>query len=149
MIPEKTLFLLRPDHLFICSQNDNSDKDKLCKSLNLFLEAILEKSHESALNTLNEAIKILEPVQVVRHKELISTNALLEPWEIEDFDNFFNIEHVETQERAACLVSSVLIAYKTWIELIVHSSSAITAQELETQKQGFKSCVRLLMRMFN
>ncbi|NEU75436.1 hypothetical protein PI95_023475 [Hassallia byssoidea VB512170] len=109
----------------------------------------MEKSHESALNTLNEAIKILEPVQVVRHKELISTNALLEPWEIEDFDNFFNIEHVETQERAACLVSSVLIAYKTWIELIVHSSSAITAQELETQKQGFKSCVRLLMRMFN
>lgn len=56
---------------------------------------------------------------------------------------------METQERAACLVSSVLIAYKTWIQLIVHSSPAITAQELETQKQGFKSCVSLLMRMFN
>lgn len=145
---EKNLLLLRSDRLFICPENDKSDKDKLCKSLNLFLEAILENEHESALNTVNEAIKILEPVQVMRHEKLISTNTLLEPREIEYFDNFFNIEHVETQECAACFVSSVLIAYKTWIELIVHTP-AITAQELETQKQGFQNCVSLLMRMFN
>lgn len=77
---EKNLLLLRSDRLFICPENDKSDKDKLCKSLNLFLEAILENEYESALNTVNEAIKILEPVQVMRDEKLISTNTLLEPW---------------------------------------------------------------------
>lgn len=149
MFLEEKLLLLIPDRLLSIHQHDKLQEIKLSGVLSLLHTAILETSLESALTTIEEAMKILEPLEVNKCSEVLDTNVLLEFWEIEDFDTFFQIEHVETQEPTACLLMSILTAYKTWIQLVINNDSAMAAQELEIQKQGFKSCANLLARIFN
>lgn len=146
-LPANRLYLLVPWDLPIELQLSESDKTKLCKALQQLLQASEQTSHQEALTTVNQALEILGitdvfPVQVPL------TNTPLKGWEVEDYDNYFGVEHVQTQESAICLVRSVLVAYQTFLALNHHSSQFNPAQ-VELQKRGFESYAHLLARAFN
>lgn len=150
MASEKLLFLLRPENLSSCQLSDNFHRDKLDRVLSLFAAAVIEPIHEYALIKINHAIEILDVVRLIRNQKLVSSSTSLEPWEIQDFDNFFNIEHIETLDSAACLVLSILTAYQVWLELIINSNSTLlTEEQLVIQKTGFHSSINLLCRLFD
>jgi len=148
MIFSDTLILLRPDYL-PSSHKVNESKDKLCTVINLLRQALAETSQHSALTTINLALDILGPVELIETGETLPTNTALKTWEIEDFDQFFGLKHVRAREPAECLVASVLTAYRAWLELNCCTSLESAKLEVESQKKGFKSCVSLLARVFN
>jgi len=148
MIFSDTLILLRPDYL-PSSYKVNESKDKLCTVINLLRQALAETSQQSALTTINLALDILGPVEVIETGETLPTNTSLKTWQIEDFDQFFGLKHVQAREPAECLVASVLIAYRAWLELNYCTSLQAAKWEVESQENGFKSCVSLLIRVFN
>lgn len=142
------LILLRPDYLFMSYQVSKS-KDKLCKVFNLLQQALDETSDQNALSTLKQAIEILGPVEIIETAEILPTNTSLEQWEIDDFNQFFALKHVQAKDPAECLIASVLTAYCALLELNCCTSLESAKLELESQKIGFKSCVNLLIRVFN
>jgi len=149
MIFSDTLILLRPDYL-PSSHKVNESKDKLYTVINLLCQALAETSQQSALTTINLALDILGPVEVIETGETLPTNTALKTWEIEDFDQFFGLKHVRAREPAECLVASLLTAYGAWLELNRCTSHDESAKlDVESQKNGFKSCVSLLARVFN
>lgn len=151
MIPKtvsEILILLRPDYLFMSYQVSKS-KDKLCTIFNLLQQALDETSDQNALSTLKQAIEILGPVEVIETREILPTNTSLEQWEIDDFNQFFALKHVQARDPAECLIASVLTAYCALLELNCCTSLESAKLELESQKIGFKSCVNLLIRVFN
>ncbi|HEY9301382.1 MAG TPA: hypothetical protein VIQ31_34470 [Phormidium sp.] len=143
-----TLILLRPDYL-PSSHKVNESKDKLCTVINLLRQALAETSQQDALTTINLALDILGSVEVIEAGETSPTTTSLKTWQIEDFDQFFGLKHVQAREPAECLVASVLAAYRAWLELNCGSLLESENLQVESQKNGFKSCVSLLARVFN
>jgi hypothetical protein len=148
MILSDTLILLRPDYL-PSSHKVNESKDKLCTVIHLLRKAVGETSQQDALTTINLALDILGPVEVIETGETPPSNTSLKTWQIEDFDQFFGLKHVQAKEPAECLVASVLAAYRAWLELNCSSSLESEKLQVESQKNGFTSCVSLLARVFN
>jgi hypothetical protein len=142
------LILLRPDCLLTNYQVSGS-KDKLCTVLNLLQQALNEISDQHALSAVKQALEILGPVEVIETGEILPTNTSLEQWEIDDFNQFFALKHVQARDPAECLVASVLTAYCALLELNCCTSLESAKLELESQKIGFKSCVNLFVRVFN
>jgi len=143
-----TLILLRPDYL-PSSHKVNESKEKLCTVINLLRQALAESSQQCALTTINLALDILGPVEIIESGETLPTNTSLKAWQIEDFDQFFRLKHVQARDPAECLVASILTAYRAWLELNCCTSHESAKLEVESQKNGFKSCVSLLARVFN
>jgi len=148
MVLSDTLILLRPDHL-PSSHKVNESKDKLYTVINLLRQALAESSQESALTTINLALDILGPIEGIETGETLPTNTSLKTWQIEDFDQFFGLKHVQTTDPAECLVASVLTTYRAWLELNLCTSLESANWEVDSQKNGFTSCVSLLARVFN
>jgi hypothetical protein len=143
-----TLILLRPDYL-PSSHKVNESKEKLCTVINLLRQALAESSQQRALTTINLALDILGPVEIIETGETLPTNTSLKTWQIDDFDQFFGLKHVQARDPAECLVASVLTAYRAWLELNSCTSLESANLEVESQKNGFQSCVSLLARVFN
>jgi hypothetical protein len=143
-----TLILLRPDYL-PSSHKVNESQDKLCTAINLLRQALAETSQQRAFTTINLALDILGPVEVIETGETLPTNTSLKTWQIDDFDQFFGLKHVQARDPAECLVASVLTAYRAWLELNSCTSLESANLEVESQKNGFQSCVSLLARVFN
>jgi len=143
-----TLILLRPDYL-PSSHKVNESKEKLCTVINLLRQALAESSQQRAITTINLALDMLGPVEIIETGETLPTNTSLKTWQIEDFDQFFRLKHVQARDPAECLVASILTAYRAWLELNCCTSHESAKLEVESQKNGFKSCVSLLARVFN
>jgi hypothetical protein len=143
-----TLILLRPDYL-PSSHKVNESKEKLCTVINLLRQALAESSQQRALTTINLALDMLGPVEIIETGETLPTNTSLKTWQIEDFDQFFRLKHVQARDPAECLVASILTAYRAWLELNCCTSHESANLQVESQKNGFKSCVSLLARVFN
>jgi hypothetical protein len=147
MIFSDTLILLRPDYL-PSSHKVNESKDKLCTVINLLRQALAETSQQ-LLSLLSTSLRHTRPSGIIETGETLPTNTSLKTWQIEDFDQFFGLKHVQAREPAECLVASVLTAYRAWLELNCCTSLESAKLEVESQKNGFKSCVSLLARVFN
>lgn len=143
-----TLILLRPDYL-PSSHKVNESKENFCTVINLLRQALAESSQQRALTTINLALDMLGPVEIIETGETLPTNTSLKTWQIEDFDQFFRLKHVQARAPAECLVASILTAYRAWLELNCCTSHESAKLEVESQKNGFKSCVNLLARVFN
>jgi hypothetical protein len=143
-----TLILLRPDYL-PSSHKVNESKEKLCTVINLLRQALAESSQQCALTTINLALDILGPVEIIETGETLPTNTSLKTWQIDDFDQFFGLKHVQARDPAECLVASILTAYRALLELNSCTSHESANLVVESQKNGFKSCVSLLARVFN
>jgi hypothetical protein len=148
IILSDTLILLRPDYL-PSSHKVNESKEKLCTVINLLRQALAESSQQRAITTINLALDMLGPVEIIETGETLPTNTSLKTWQIEDFDQFFRLKHVQARDPAECLVASILTAYRAWLELNCCTSHESAKLEVESQKNGFKSCVSLLARVFN
>lgn len=141
------LYLLVPWDLPIQQQLSEANKTNLCKALNYLLQALKQTSHQEALATVNQGLATLD-IDNVSPAQESSTKTPLKYWEVVDYDNYFGVVHVQSQEPAVCLVRSVLIAYQTFLTLNLYSSGLNPAQ-VELQKRGFESYVHLLARVFN
>jgi len=142
------LILLRPDYL-PSTHKVNESKEKLCTVINLLRQALAESSQQCALTTINLALDILDPVEIIETGETLPTNTSLKTWQIDDFDQFFGLKHVQARDPAECLVASILTAYRALLELNSSTSHESANLVVESQKNGFKSCVSLLARVFN
>lgn len=146
VLPSK-LYLLVPWELPIQQQLSGSEKVILERSLQQFLKALSQHSIQEAIIALDQALANLDISSIVP-MHLTSTQTPLDVSEIEDFDNYFEVSHVQAQEPAICMVWSLLIAYQVFL-MLSDQGSEFDRTQVELQKQGFRSYVYLLARAFN
>lgn len=140
------LELLVPWDLPIEHQLSEANKAKISQAIKLLLQALNETSPEVALIAINEALTTLKTAEVSPAKVFMSKTSL-QSWEVEDYDRYFEVNHVQAQEPATCIIRSVLVAYQTFLTLIQQSNCFDPAQ-VKLQKQGLISYARLLERVF-
>lgn len=140
------LELLNPAQLPIKQQLTPPTQIKLKKILTELLTALNEPDIQQAMNSLEKAIAELE-IYDVFPLETISTQTTLKYWEIEDFDTYFHVQHVQSNEPELCLVKSLLSACQTFLYL-KQDDLNLDITQIELQREGFKNYVYLLDRVF-
>lgn len=153
--PTPQLDLLVPWDLLTEYPLNEAERVKITQALNYFLKALKQIPIETALTLTHEALETLEPVDTSPAK-LSTTKASLKTWEVEDYDRYFQVNHVQTQQSAFCLVKSVIIAGQQFLTLCLNSQNQpdsnfpqLDSNQIEQQKQGFISYAHLLARLFD
>jgi hypothetical protein len=140
------LELLNPAELPIKYPLNPPTQIKLKKILTELLTALTETDIQQAINTIETAIAEIE-IYDVFPLETISTKTTLKYWEIEDFDTYFHVQHVQSNEPELCLVKSLLSACQTFLYL-KQDNLNLDITQIELQREGFKNYVYLLDRVF-
>ncbi|MGM3307000.1 hypothetical protein ACSQ6I_13690 [Anabaena sp. WFMT] len=141
------LHLLVPWDLPIEQELNEVDKTKLYEALNQLLLALKQPGVQEALIIVNQALANLEITDVIT-AEISSTETSLKTVEVEDFDNYFGVMHIQTQEPAICLVRSLLLVYRNFLELSQNFDD-FDPIHIEMQKKGFETYTYLLSRVFS
>lgn len=145
--PNPQLELLVPWDLPIEQKLSQADQFKLSQALKQLLAALKQSLPQEALKTIEQILEMLGTVEGCP-AEPTSTKTALENWEVKDFDNYFEISHIQTQDTALCVVRSIVVAYQTL--LILNSQySGLDPAQIKLQKRGFVSYVHLLTRVFD
>ena len=138
------LDLLIPEDLPVEYELDEASKEKLSSSLNIVLRS-LEDSSISAYSEVDRALNILDLVQTspcVSHPKGEKKHQ-----EAKDYDNYFNVSHIESNRPDISLVKSILVAYQRFLWL--SDRNLLDAKNFTLQQQGFATYIRLVSRVFD
>ena len=141
------LYLLVPWDLPVEEQLSESNRSKIHQVLKHLLQALDENSYQKALAIINQELALLD-VSDVLPAEVSDTKTMLKPWEIEDFNNYFKLMHVQTKQPAVCIVWSLLRAYQTFLTF---NESGIEFDSIQVKylKEGLRSYAYMLARVFS
>ncbi|MEO1296211.1 MAG: hypothetical protein AAFW75_10470 [Cyanobacteria bacterium J06636_16] len=149
-IPDKSLIpleLLVPWELPLDQNLSPTDRVHVSQALRQLLQALAESSSQRALLTINQALKELSKIET-QIANIESTKTALKAWEVQDYDRYFQIRHVHTQQSGICLIKGLLITCQRFVGICLQSPW-LDDQQVELQKQGFVSYIQLLIRTFD
>jgi hypothetical protein len=75
------------------------------------------------------------------------TKTSLKTDEVDDFDQYFGIHHVQTDDIALCLVRGLLVNCQKFM-ILCENCPQLDSRHVTQQKQGFVSYIHLLARVF-
>ena len=142
------LYLLVPWNLPIEEQLSESNRSKIRQALKNLLQALDEIYHQKALAIINQELVNLD-ISSLSPALISSTETSLKPWEVEEFNDYFKLSHVTTKHKSICVVWGLLIVYKTLLVLDESDNKKFDPNLLNNLKEGLKSYVYLLGRVFS
>lgn len=125
-------------------------KHKIQQSLQQLLQALQRPDAHQALVDIEHILSILDH-PTTRPAHVKSTKTALKAEEVDDFDQYFGVNHVQTEDTdldvGLCLVRGLLVNCQKFM-VLCHHSPQLDPDQIALQKQGFISCVYLLERVF-
>ena len=125
---------------------DDKQQEKITKALLFLLQSLKETSIEKALSLIDSGLVSLGNIET-KSAEITYTKTPLKDWEITDYDCYFKINHVESEEPAICLVKGLLTNCRAFF-LLCQSCNSLNPDQIKIQKTGFASYAYLLARNF-
>jgi len=141
-----SLELLIPWELPLDQHLSSDDRTRVDQALRQLLQALENPSLQEALIRINQALEELGEIDT-QTASIHSTKTSLKAWEVEDYDRYFQIRHVHTEQSAICLVQGLLVTCQRFLEISLQTPW-LDAQHIQQQKQGFISYIHLLRRVF-
>jgi hypothetical protein len=142
-----SLELLIPWELPLDQHLSSADRNRIDRALRQLLHALENPSLQEALIRINQALEELGEIDT-QTASIHSTKTALKAWEVEDYDRYFQIRHVCTEQSAICLVQGLLVTSQRFVEICLQTPWLDT-QHIQQQKQGFISYIHLLRRIFD
>ncbi len=140
------LELLMPWDLPLDQYLSPTDRRRIDRALRQLLQALAQPSPPAALMRIRQALTTLGEVDT-QTASIPNTQTALKPWEVEDYDRYFQIRHVHSEQSALCLVTGLLLTCQKFFEIYIQTPWLDTHQ-VKQQQQGFISYAQLLQRMF-
>ncbi|MEM0982178.1 MAG: hypothetical protein AAGH78_18155 [Cyanobacteria bacterium P01_H01_bin.58] len=141
------LELLVPWELPLDQHLAKNERSRVDQALQQLLKALAESSPRQSLRMINDALTDLGDIET-QVADIESTKTSLKTWEVEDYDRYFQVNHVHTPQTAICLVKGLLITCQQFMEICLQIPE-LDAQQVQLQKQGFVSYIHLLLRTFD
>lgn len=141
------LQLLNPWELPQSLDLEPSEQALVASALQKALEALNQTDDRRALATIETALKSLGSINGLT-LPIENSKTSLQAWEIEDYDRFFKIQHVETDTPELCIIQGFLLVIQSFLSLSLENEH-LSEQDLIQQRQGFIIYANLLARVFN
>ncbi len=145
---EFQLDLLVPWDLPFDEKLSEADTVKLSQALSQILKALKQVDASDALVIIKDELYKLASPDVFPAK-ISSSKTALKSWQIEDFDGHFDVNHVESQQPALCIVKSLMLAVYRMFILLNEPNNDFDSLAIERQKQGYISYILLLSRVYH
>jgi len=142
-----SLELLIPWELPLDQHLSPADRTRIDRALRQLLQALENPASQAALSCVNQVLEELGEIDT-QPASIRSTKTSLKAWEVEDYDRYFQIRHVRTEQSAICLVQGLLVTCQRFVEICLQTPW-LDAQHIQQQKQGFISYIHLLRRVFD
>jgi hypothetical protein len=123
------------------------DRERVRQSLFKLLQALQEPEAKQALQQLEQALADFGETTVYPAVPA-TTSTPLRVAEVSDYDRYFGLQHVHTPSQACCLVRGLLVTCHMFLNLCCQVST-LRPEHVEQQKQGFRTYVSLLARIFH
>ncbi|MEH1904256.1 MAG: hypothetical protein V7L04_23320 [Nostoc sp.] len=140
------LNLLTPQQLPTQLTLSYQTNERVSEALKLILEALNHSCADLAGDKLNQALIILGETKRSPVNDPLTHNSFLSLEKIDDFDRYFQIVHVQTEDTAIVLVSSLLIALREF--LLLSESKDFNSSKVIDLKKGYQEYIKLLTRVF-
>ncbi|NJN30675.1 MAG: hypothetical protein HC824_09810 [Synechococcales cyanobacterium RM1_1_8] len=140
-----SLELVNPWELPLSQSLPSAERLCLDQALQQLLQALENPSLQEALCCIEQALKELGTLDS-RPASIDSTKTALQAWEVEDYDHYFQICHVDTEQPLFCVVRGLLVTCQRFVEICL-KIPCLDVQQVEQQKQGFISYSQLLRRI--
>ncbi|MEH2006214.1 hypothetical protein [Nostoc sp.] len=140
------LNLLTPQQLPTQLTLSYQTNERVSEALKLILEALNHSCADLAGDKLNQALIILGETKRSPVNDPLIHNSFLSLEKIDDFDRYFQIVHVQTEDTAIVLVSSLLIALREF--LLLSESKDFNSSKVIDLKKGYQEYIKLLTRVF-
>lgn len=140
-------YLLPPQKFLNSYQLTQPVKTQLKLLLHLLVETLAVENAQQAMAIIHSAWQQLCPIETVIIEEEFPTGTSLKRQQIQEFDHYMEVFHVEAKEPAKLIVASVLRAYLGFLE--IDESWPLAPTEVKLLKVGFQSYGDLLVRVFN
>lgn len=119
----------------------------MSRALQQLMQALREPVVEQARHQLEQALTDLGDI-TVQPADPATTRTPLRVAEVSDYDYYFGLQHVHTTSDARCLVKGLLMTCHVFLTLCSQVAE-FRLEHIEQQKQGFRSYVSLLIRVFH
>ncbi|MEH1907472.1 MAG: hypothetical protein V7L05_11275 [Nostoc sp.] len=140
------LNLLTPQQLPTQLTLSDEMDERVSEALKLILEAVNHSCGDLAGDKLNQALIIIGETKRSPVNDLLTHNSFLSLEKIDDFDRYFQIVHVQTEDTAIVLISSLLVALREF--LLLSQSKDFNSSKVVDLKKGYQEYVKLLTRVF-
>jgi hypothetical protein len=152
-LPEKlptTLELLTPWDIPLECSICEPLKQQIFASMKQLLQALQIEDFSQALIEIAQILHNLD-IPETQLAKIDSTKTALRSDEVDDYDQYFKVNHVQAQQNediALCLVRGLLTNCYTFTALCCQASP-LNSRHIAQQKQGFISYILLLSRVFD
>jgi hypothetical protein len=86
------------------------------------------------------------PDERTRPLDMGATDTPLSPEEVQDYDRYFGLRHVDSDAPGLCLVRSLLVMSRAFIALCA-STDGLDGEAMQVQKDGLRCQVALIARV--
>lgn len=142
-----TLDLMVPWDLPLECHLDELQKQQIQESFRKLLRVLQSPHYDQASTQIAQILADLD-VPNTQVAELETTRTSLSTAEVDDYDQYFGVHHVQTQETGLCLVRGLLATCHRFM-VLCHQNAHLSPTHIAQQKQGFISYIYLLARVFN
>lgn len=137
--------LLRPLDILSSFELSQSAQSEIFPTLQAIVQA-LASPLEQGIAIVKTELEHIEPVLTTSIRSNLSTGTPLKPEEVEELDQYMDVDHVESNSPAQVIVASVLTACLGFLE--ASNDFYFDIAEIDLVRAGFKSYVELLTRAF-
>jgi hypothetical protein len=143
----KVLELLSPEQLSHYSSSQTNLDSSLAQVLCLAWQGLQAPSLAQAAGAIAQAEFILCSCR--EHcwtSSLANTPVPLKAADIQDYDQFFHVRHIQSESPAAVTIASLITAIRSFLDICLQKPD-IEPVLIERQLAGFKSHIQLLARL--
>lgn len=123
-----------------------SERDLVLPALQQALKALTQTDERKGLDIIQSALKSLGQLDS-QALPISNSKTSLQVWEIEDYDRYFGVQHVQTDTPGICMVQGLLLVLHSFLTLSLENEQ-LSESALQIQRDGFISYVKLLARVF-
>lgn len=141
-----TLNLLVPWDIPLEYPLPDPEKQQINDVLQQLLHALKSSDYFQVLAKVEQLLATL-PIPKTQSAQVKSTKTALSTDDVDDYDHYFGVNHVQTDKTALCLVRGLLTNCHRFVALC-HQNPQLSPEHINQQKQGLISYIHLLARVF-
>jgi hypothetical protein len=122
-------------------------KQKIQTTIHQLRQALEEPDITTSLCLIEQAISSLDeiPVEAITHDE---TQTKLPLWEVEDYDQYFQVSHIQSTHSDRCLLYGLLTTCHRFFQMLQQDIAAFSPEQVARSRDGFASYAQLLQRVY-
>jgi hypothetical protein len=139
------LYLLPPTALPV--QSDTIAKPKIQSAIQQLHQALEASDITTSLALIEQAMSGLGeiPVESIINDQ---TQTKLPLWEVEDYDQYFQVSHIQSAHSDRCLLYGLLTTCHRFFQMLQQGDTKFDPKLVARSRDGFASYTHLLQRIY-